>query len=484
MKQKGDLHNIMKVTLVKEKAFYRSVLAIMLPVALQQAINMGVNMLDTMMLGSFGEVQLSASSLANQYYNFFTIFCMGIIGGSSVLAAQYWGAGDKEKVRETFSMAIRLSIGLSLIFAVLTLLFPRQIMTIYTSEEHVIEQGVRYLEITVFIFLIHGTSLVSAQLMRSVGQAKLGLVVSIISFLVNIGGNYIFIFGKLGAPRMEIAGAALGTLIARFAEFLTTFIYILVIDKKLGFRMKHFLKSPSVAFYKNYFRLGAPVLVSDALLGLGGTMVSVILGHMGAAVVAANSICQVIDRLCTVVIQGVSNASGIITGNTIGAGDRKKAMEQGETFYLLSMVFGAFSALLVFIFGPMTISMYSLTEETIAMTHHLMNAYVVVVFFQAIQSVMTKGVLRGGGDTKFLMKADILFMWIVSIPLGSAGGLVFGWPAWATILCLRADYVIKSIWCVSRLLSGKWIHEADGLSKIRVQTPKPDPGIPEECGQL
>lgn len=112
-----------KVHLIKEKEFYQRVLAIMLPVALQQAINMGVNMLDTMMLGSFGEIQLSASSLANQYYNFFTIFCMGIIGGSSVLSAQYWGAGDKDKVRETFSMAIRLAIGLSLLFALLTYFF-------------------------------------------------------------------------------------------------------------------------------------------------------------------------------------------------------------------------------------------------------------------------------------------------------------------------------------------------------------------------
>ena len=129
----------------------------MLPVALQQAINMGVNMMDTMMLGSFGEIQLSASSLANQYYNFFTILCMGIIGGSSVLAAQYWGAGEKEKVRETFNMALRLSAGVAVLFMILTWIFPGPIMSIYTSEEEVIVQGIRYLKITAFIFVIHGT---------------------------------------------------------------------------------------------------------------------------------------------------------------------------------------------------------------------------------------------------------------------------------------------------------------------------------------
>lgn len=457
-----------KVTLIKDPQFYRSVLHIMLPVALQQAINMGVNMLDTMMLGSFGEVQLSASSLANQYYNFFTIFCMGIIGGSSVLAAQFWGAGDKEKVRETFSMAFRLSLVFSVVFSVLTFLMPAQIMSLYTSEQEVITQGVRYLRITVFIFAIHGTSLVMAQLMRSVGQPRLGLVVSVISFVVNLFANYVFIFGKFGAPRMEIAGAALGTLIARTSEWLVTFIYILCMDHKLGLRLRHLKKSPSSVFYRNYFRLGAPVLVSDALLGLGGNIVSIVLGHMGAAVVAGNAICQVVDRLCTVVIQGVSNASGIITGNTIGAGKKELAMRQGESFYLLSMFFGAVSALLVYLLGPLTISMYSLEPETVAVTEKLMHAYVVIVFFQAVQSVMTKGVLRGGGDTRFLMMADILFMWLVSIPLGGIGGLILHWPAWLTMLCLRADYVIKSVWCVSRLLSGKWIHEAERGGAARI----------------
>lgn len=354
----------MKVSIIKEPEFYKSVIRIMLPVALQQAINMGVNMMDTMMLGSFGEIQLSASSLANQYYNFFTILCMGIIGGSSVLAAQYWGAGEKEKVRETFNMALRLSAGVAVLFMILTWIFPGPIMSIYTSEEEVIVQGIRYLKITAFIFVIHGTSLVAAQLMRSVGQAHLGLIVSIISFVVNIGANYIFIFGKFGMPRMEIAGAALGTLIARGAEFITTFFYILVKDKSLGLRICHLIKSPSAAFYRSYFRLGAPVLVSDSLLGLGGNIVSVVLGHMGAAVVASNAICQVVDRLCTVVIQGVSNASGIITGQTLGTGNRKKAMEQGETFYFFSIVFGLLSSLLVFLFGPLTVSVYTLNQET------------------------------------------------------------------------------------------------------------------------
>ena len=223
-----------KIEIVRDRNFYKQVLQIMIPVALQQAINMGVNLMDTVMLGSFGEAQLSASSLANSFYNLFTIFCMGIIGGCSVLASQYWGAGNKEKVRETFSLAMRLSSVLALVFAIVTALFPYQIMRMYTDEPEVIEYGVAYVRITTFVYLVHGTSMVAAFLMRSVQNAKLGLYVSIVSFLVNIGANWIFIFGKFGAPRMEIGGAALGTLIARVVEFIVTFIYIFKIDKSLG----------------------------------------------------------------------------------------------------------------------------------------------------------------------------------------------------------------------------------------------------------
>ena len=421
-----------RVRIVEGREFYERVLQIMIPVALQSAINMGVNMLDTMMLGSFGEIQLSASSLANQFYNIFYIANLGIIGGSSVLASQYWGAGEKENARTTFNMAIRLSILFSLIFALITWFFPGGIMRLYSTEPEVIEQGIRYLRITTFVYLIHGTSLVAAQLMRSVGVVRLGLVVSIVSFVVNIGANYTFIFGKFGAPRMEIAGAALGTLIARSSEFAVTFLYIFLIDQKLQLRPGHLLKSPSSRFYGNFFRLGAPVLLSDFLLGFGSNMISVVLGHMGAVVVASNAVCQVVDRLATVVTQGIGNAAAVITGQTV--------------------------AFCVYFLGPLTFKVYNLEPETLVMARQIMGAYAVIALFGAIQSVMTKGVLRGGGDTKFLMKADILFLWIVSVPLGALVGLVLHGPAWLTVICLRIDYIIKSIWCIGRLLSGKWIH--------------------------
>lgn len=442
MKQAGEHTKIFGMTLIRDREFYRHMGTIMVPVALQQAINMGVNMMDTVMLGSFGEAQLSASSLANSFYNLFTILCLGIIGGCSVLAAQYWGAGNKEKTRETFNLALRLSILVSLVFAAVTALIPSQIMSMYTNEVDVIAYGVQYLRITTLIYLFHGTSQVVAFLMRSIHQAK------------------------LGAPRMEIAGAALGTLIARMVEFAVTFVYVLKIDKSMALRPKHLLHNPSKELYYNYFRLGIAALVSDGLLGLGTNTINMILGRMGSAVVAANAVCQVVDRLFTVVVSGVSNAASIITGNTVGKGNKEEAMEQGQTFYLLSVAFGLVSAVLVLVFGRLTIHAYRLDPATVAIAEKMMIAYCVIAFFQSIQSVMTKGVLRGGGDTRFLLVADILFLWVVSLPLGFVVGLVLHWPAWAAILCLRIDWAIKSIWCVGRLQSGKWIRRTKTLEEL------------------
>lgn len=452
-----------KLPIIREREFYQQVLHIMIPVILQQSINMGVNMMDTIMLGAFGEAQLSASSLANSFYNLYTIFCMGINGGCSVLAAQYWGARNKEKVRETFNLALLLTTVLALVFMVVTLLFPTQIMQMYSTEEDVITYGVQYLNITSYIYFFHGTGMVMALLMRSVQKAKLGLYVSLISFFVNLSANWVFIFGKLGAPRMEIAGAALGTLIARIVEFFSVFVYILFIDKTLQLRLKDLLRFPGKELFYNYRRLGMAALLSDAMLGIGNNIINMILGRMGAAVVAANAICQVIDRLCLVVGSGIGNASSIVTGNTIGRGEKEKALQQGKTFYVLSIAVGLLSGIAVVLVGLLSIKAYDLDSETVVIANTMMLAYGFITIFQTIQAVMTKGVLRGGGDTKFLLVADTLFMWIVSIPLGLIVGLLLGAPAWATIICLRIDYIIKSIWCSRRLNSGKWIRETRRL---------------------
>lgn len=450
----------MKKLFVKDKQFYLLVLSIALPVALQQVINLGVNLADQIMIGWFGETQISACSLANQFYFIYNVLCLGISGGACVLTAQYWGAGNNRRVKETTTLALWLAIGLSVIFSMLSLLWPKTIMSFYTTDALVMEAGAKYLRIMAFVYMIHGTALITVAILRTVGVIKLGLLISVVSFFVNIFFNYVFIFGELGFPRLEIAGAAIGTLIARAVEFVITFGYLMIVEKDLGYRFKDLFIKIDKPLIKEYMTIGSPVIVSDGLLTFGNNALAMIMGHMGPSMVSAYAICNVTVQISTVFINGISSASSVITGNTNGKGETKKALDQGYTFFALSIIIGILGAGIIWIINPYIISFYNITSETVEVTNQLMAAVELIVIFQCIQGVMTKGVLRGGGDTKFLMMADILFLWIASIPLGFLTGLVWKMSPFIVYICLRIDFVIKSIWCIQRLSSGKWIRVA------------------------
>ena len=439
-----------------DREFYKTVAVIAIPISLQSLITIGVNMMDTIMLGSMGEVALSASSLANQFINIFHICCMGIGMGASVLTSRFWGMQDKDSLRKTITIMYRLCFVFGLLFTAATIIAPDALMRIYTSDEEVIRAGVSYFRWSVPCYWLLGFSLTTTIVLRSVGQVKLPLLCSVIAFFINIFFNWVFIFGKLGAPRMEVAGAAVGTLISRTFEFLFICGYFLFFDKKVSYRVKMILMKCG-DLLKDYRRISIPVLVSDGLLAFGNSAVAMVMGRIGKEFVSANAITMVVQQLSTVFIQGISNASSIITGHTLGAGDTERAQRQGVTFLGLGTVIGVLAGGLIMILSWPVINCYNVTGETKAIAEQLMLAVGVIVIFQSMNSILTKGVLRGGGDTKFLMLADILFLWIASIPLGYLAGLVWHLPAFWIYTFLKIDQFIKAVWCVFRLGSKKWI---------------------------
>ena len=439
-----------------DREFYKTVAVIAIPISLQSLITIGVNMMDTIMLGSMGEVALSASSLANQFINIFHICCMGIGMGASVLTSRFWGMQDKDSLRKTITIMYRLCFVFGLLFTAATIIAPDALMRIYTSDEEVIRAGVSYFRWSVPCYWLLGFSLTTTIVLRSVGQVKLPLLCSVIAFFINIFFNWVFIFGKLGAPRMEVAGAAVGTLISRTFEFLFICGYFLFFDKKVSYRVKMILMKCG-DLLKDYLRISIPVLVSDGLLAFGNSAVAMVMGRIGKEFVSANAITMVVQQLSTVFIQGISNASSIITGHTLGAGDTERVQRQGVTFLGLGTVIGVLAGGLIMILSWPVINCYNVTGETKAIAEQLMLAVGVIVIFQSMNSILTKGVLRGGGDTKFLMLADILFLWIASIPLGYLAGLVWHLPAFWIYTFLKIDQFIKAVWCVFRLGSKKWI---------------------------
>lgn len=446
-----------------DKHFYKQVAAIALPISAQSLITIGVNMTDTVMLGKLGETALSASALANQFISIFQICCMGIGMGASVLTSRFWGMQDKHSLRKAVTIMLRLCFVFGLAFTLATVITPDGLMRIYTNDPEIIQAGASYFRWSIPCYWLLGFSLTCTIVLRSVGQVKLPLICSICAFFINVFFNYVFIFGAFGAPRMEVAGAALGTVIARVFEFCFICGYFLFVDKRVGYRLKH-LAMKCRDLVGDYLSISIPVLVSDTLLGLGNSAVAMVMGRVGATFVAANSITTVTQQLSTVFIQGIGNASSIITGHTLGQGELDKAQRQGFTFLGLGFVVGLLGGLLIMIISGPVISFYDITAETKGIAEQLMIAVGFIVIFQSMNSILTKGVLRGGGDTKFLMVADILFLWVASVPLGALAGLVWHMPAFWIYTFLKIDQIIKAVWCVFRLSSKKWIKRIDSRS--------------------
>jgi putative MATE family efflux protein len=449
----------------RDKDFYKKVIKFALPIALQSFITVGINMLDTNMVSQVSQDALSATSLSNSFISIYQILCMGLGMGASVLVSRYWGLKKTEKgntpqtdraLKQTVCLMLRLTIILASVFAILSFFFPALLMNSYSDEERIIFLGVEYFQWSVPTYFFLGASLTTTIVLRSVGQVKFPLFVSIGALGINFLANYAFIFGHFGAPRMEVAGAALGTLISRIFEAGMILGYLFFKDKKILFRIRDLFISTR-SLIREYIRICIPVLISDGILAFGNNTVAMVIGHLGGAFTAANAITSVTQQLSTVVIQGVCQAGAIITGQTLGKYGKEKTVKQSWLFLGLGLALGTVSALFIFFASDLIISSYSTTEQARIIAKSLMDSISIIIIFQATNSIMTKGVLRGGGDTKMLMLADNCMLWILSIPLGCLAGFYLHLPAFLIYFFLKIDQVIKTIWCIFRLKSEKWI---------------------------
>lgn len=444
--------------------FYKKLITIAFPVAMQSVIMVGVNLIDTIMLGKLGETALSASSLANQFIVLFIFMCMGISMGASVLTGRFWGARDMVSLKKVVTIAYRIGLGIALFFTVINFAFARQIMGLYSDEAPVVEAGTVYLRWSTATFLLMAMNTVSTNVIRSVGVNHISFIASLCSFFVNIGANYVLIFGKFGFPEMGVAGAALGTVIARIVEASIMCIYVFRVDRKLCYRIQD-LFSKCADMVQEFLRISIPVMLSDSLLGIGESVLAVIMGHIGSQFVAANAITGVVQRLSTIFISGMAHAGCIITTQTLGTKDVEAAKRQGTTMLLIGTVVGILAAGVITVLKTPVINSYNITDDTKQIAHQLMNAISFIVVFRSANTILAKGVLRGGGDTKFLVYADTSLMWLIAIPLGAAAGLWLKLPSFWIYICLYSDQILKAVWCVYRLRSGKWIKKIHGVNR-------------------
>ncbi len=443
-------------TELRNKIFYKKTLTLMAPVALQQLISVGVNFMDNLMIGSFGETAIAAASFSNQFYNLFNFIAMGLGSGAIVLSSQFWGRKELEPMRKVSSIAMRLTAALCALFTLVSVIFPHLILRVFTPESAVIAAGIPYLRLIGATFLLSGLSSTATYLLRSTGNIKIPLIGSAGAFVLNIFFNWVFIFGKLGAPRLELVGAAVGTVIARVFESCFIFGFFVFRDQRYGFRLRHFLLKAG-DLRRPYFKYGLPVLISDILLGVSLTLTSVIMGHMGELASAAGAIVLSLAHMVDIFNSAMSGASAIVVGNTIGTGDIAKAKREGNSYMILSFVLGLLFILpLYWISGPYLAS-YNISGETLALAKGMVLYHCVVLPIQTNAYITSKGLLRGGGDTRFLLVAESVLVWFFSLPLGALMGLVWHVsPIWVYAI-LRVQFPMKGIVCLVRYLSGKWI---------------------------
>lgn len=440
------------------RPFFKKTVVLMLPIVLQQLITIGINFLDNLMVGGFGETQIAAAAFGNQFYSLFQFICMGLGSGAIVMSSQFWGRRELEPMRTVAAMALRVSLVFCAVFTGFSVAFPNLIMRIFTNEAAVVEVGTAYMRIIGITFIMAGLSSTATYLLRSVGNVKVPLLGSAIAFLLNLFFNWVFIFGKFGAPRMEIVGAAVGTLIARAFEFLFVFGYFIFRDKRFSFRVRHLLLK-SQSLWKQYVKYSMPVVVSDTLLGLSVTLTFVIVGHMSEEFSAACSIVNSVVQVTTAVNMAMGGASAIAIGNTIGEGDISKAKRESNSYMLLSIVFGMLLIPVLVLLEKPYLGFYDVSGETLTLCHGMLMVNCIFMPLQTNAYVSSKGILRGGGDSRFILLADSALVWLLSLPLGALGGLVWGWNTVLVYAILRVEYPLKGVVCMFRYFSWKWIKE-------------------------
>jgi len=447
----------MENKIIDNKSFYKMAFALVMPMALQNLINVGVTSIDVLMLGKVSETVLSAASLAGQVQFIMILIFFGLTSGAAVLTAQYWGKGDTKSIEKIMGICMRFSLLISIFFTAAVLLFPAQIMQIFTSEAPVIAEGVKYLRIISFSYVFMAITMIYLNILRSVERVIVSTVIYLISLIINVIIATILIFGLFGLPKLGIQGAAIATLVSRAVELISVYIYARKYNDVIHFKLSSLFVRDKFLF-KDFLVYSIPVTLNELMWGAGIAMNAVVIGHLGSSVVAANSVTQIARQLATVIAFGLANATAITIGKAIGENNLKAAKEYSKRFIKLSILAGVVGAIVILIVRPIAMSALNLSPTTQEYLSTMMFVMSYFVIAQALNTTLIVGVFRGGGDTKFGLFVDITTMWGGSILLGSLAAFVFKWSVPVVYIILMSDEILKIPLTVWRYRSKKWLN--------------------------
>ena len=440
---------------IDNKVFYSRLGQLALPIAFQSLMLAAVAAGDALMLGRVAQNEMTAVSLATQIQFVQNMFVMAVTGAGAILGAQYWGKGDRRTLEDLFNLMLRWGGGVSLLFFAACELVPGLLMRIFTHDGALIVIGSGYLRIAGWSYLITGVSQCYLTTMKVTDHVTPSAWISSLAVVLNIALNAVFIFGLLGAPRMQARGAALATTLARVIEL---GLCLTVSSRQDYIRpaWNRFLERRR-ELARDFRRQCLPLMGGSLFWGVGFTSYTAIIGHMGTDAAAANSVAAVVRDLICCACNGVASAAGIMVGNELGAGNLELGKAYGIKLKNISYVIGFASMALVLALTPLVVRMVLLTDAARSYLTGMMVIMAVYMIGRCVNTVTINGVLDGGGDTIFDMYSLAVCMWGIAIPLALLGAFVFHWPVLVVYACTCLDEVGKIPWVMARFRKYKWV---------------------------
>lgn len=439
-----------------DKKLYKKLFGIVAPIAFQYLMASLVSASDAFMLGFLDQDSLAASSLAGQTAFVFSLFFGAFVFGLTVLAAQYWGKGDKATAGEVLAVTMRYSLIVSTVFTLAAALFPEALMRLFTSDSKLISAGAEYLRMVSLSYLLTGFTQVYFGMMKVCDRAKLSSLIGSLSVVLNIILNACLIFGPAFFPKMGISGAALATVLARAFE--TVCVIIAVMKKKCPpIDLKLVFRTGNKLIHRDYWKYTLPILINQIGWGGGVTMYSVIMGHLGSDATAANSIASIVRSMIASLCWGIASGVGIIIGGMLGRDEFEKAKKAGGSFVRFSLVIGAASGLVILAVTPLVLRTISLEEQAQHYLKYMMFMAAYYIIGNSLNSTVITGIFPAGGDTRFGMVCDVITLWCVVVPMGLAGAFLLKLPVLAVAFILTLDEFVKIPAVYRHYMKYKWV---------------------------
>jgi putative MATE family efflux protein len=445
------------ISLFNDKRFYRSLLRLAIPIIVQNLILSSLNLVDNIIIGGLGETAIASVGLANQYFFLLNLLLFGIASGSSIFTAQYWGNKDIANIKRVLGLCIISGGSAAFLFTLGGLFIPEQILSIFSKDKEVIILGSQFLRIICLSYVITSVTFAYSFTLRSTGQVKIPMAVSVTALAVNTVLNYLLVYGYFGFPKMGVRGSALSTLIARVVEMILILIAVYKTNNVIAASIKE-LTDLTRSFIKNFFKVTAPVIFNESIWALGVTMYAIVYARMGTEVIASTNISSTIERITWVIFMGLGSACAVMIGNKIGEGNEKDAFIYAKRFIILGPSLAIIAGVLVYFNSHFILSAYKISPVVYNYASKNLLVFSIFLWVKVFNFTSIVGILRSGGDTKFCLIIDTLGVWAIGVPLTFLGGLVWGLPVYWVYVLVFMEEIFKLILGLPRILSKKWIN--------------------------